>query len=253
MRVGCLTLVVISFLAGCHQRSSESRPQPLVMLAAASTREAVQECAKQFTRETGIEVKVSADDSSKLAEQIVNGAPADVFLSANVKWAEHVKEKGKVQTSVPLLGNALVIVVPKGNSAGIASPGDLSKARKIALAGPTVPAGMYARQALKQLKLLEALEAAGKIVPAENVRVALTFVERGECEAGIVYATDARVTDKVQVAYTFEAEAYEAIVYPLVLLKTANAGAARLYDYLQSPPAQAVFRQHGFVILKSHE
>src|SRR5690349_25109175 len=105
MRTGWVPIVaVVIAVTGCQSKVADTRPQPVVVLAAASTREVVQECAKQFTKETGIEVKVSADDSSKLAEQIVNGAPADLFLSANVKWAEHVKEKGKAQASHHLLG-----------------------------------------------------------------------------------------------------------------------------------------------------
>jgi molybdate transport system substrate-binding protein len=235
---------------GCRSEQPGVRNQPILILAAASTRDALQEAARQFTRDTAVEVKISGDDSSKLAQQIVNGAPADLFLSANEKWADFVKDKGHAQASKKLLGNALVIVTPKGNPAGVTQPDDLRKpaVKKIAVAGPTVPAGLYARQALKHHRLWEALDSAGKIVSGENVRVTLSYVERGECEAGVVYSTDARITDQAASVHTFDPASHDPIVYPLLLLRTDNPAAGKLYDYLQSPPAQAVFRKHGFFL-----
>jgi molybdate transport system substrate-binding protein len=243
--------VNVILMAGCQ--SAKPSSQSVVVLAAASTREAIQEITGLFTRDTGITVHISADDSSKLAEQIVNGSPADLFLSAHEKWASYVKDKGKARSSCRLFGNSLVLVVPKGNPAAVTRPDDLAKAavKRIALAGPTVPAGMYGRQALQKLNVWESLNAARKIVPADNVRTALAFIERGECEAGLVYATDVRVSDKVEKVYTFDPATHDPIVYPLVLLQTDNTAAAKLYDYLQSPPAQAAFRQHGFVCFNS--
>src|SRR5262249_54132984 len=162
-------------------------------LVAASTKDAIQEIATLFGENTKTEVRIIADDSSKLAAQIVNGAPAHLFLSANEKWADFVADKGYEHERVPLLGNTLVIVVPKGNPGGVSRPEDLLRAevKKIALAGPTVPAGIYARQALKHLKLWEPLERSQKVVGGENVRFTLSFVERAEADAGIVYGTDA--------------------------------------------------------------
>ncbi len=124
--------------------------------------------------------------------------PADLFLSANSKWAEFVKDKGFAQEIKTLLGNSLVIVVPKGNPAGVREPRDLTNpaVKHIAIAGPTVPAGIYARQSLKKINLWDDLEKAKKVVSGENVRVTLTYVERGEAEAGIVYATDGKISDK---------------------------------------------------------
>jgi molybdate transport system substrate-binding protein len=152
-----------------------------------------------------------------------------------------------------LLGNTLVLVVPRGNPARVARPEDLAAdaVRKLALAGPTVPAGIYARQALAHLHLLEPLEKEHKIAAGENVRVTLAYVERGEAEAGVVYGSDARITDKVEVAFTFPASTHAPIVYPLVLLRAAepNAGARRFYDYLQGPESATVFLKHGFTRL----
>jgi molybdate transport system substrate-binding protein len=224
----------------------------VLVLAAASTQDALREIADRFTKETGIEVVLNADDSGRLANQIVNGAPADLFLSANEKWADFVREKGFAQEVKPLLGNTLVLVVPRGNPGHVAEAKDLRLpgVRRVALAGPTVPAGIYARQALKKLNLLEEIESRGKVVPGENVRVTLAYVENGEVEAGIVYATDARITDRVEVVATFDPSTHDPIVYPLVLLTRAEGkdGARRLRDFLQGPAAADVFRRAGFTI-----
>jgi len=218
---------------------------------AASTKDAVKEIAAAFTSEKNVEVKINADDSSKLATQIVQDAPAHIFLSANEKWADFVKEKGFAQETTLLLGNSLVIVTPKGNPAGIRRAEDLTKAslQRLAVAGPTVPAGIYARQALKKSNLWDALEADKKIVSGDNVRVTLTYMERGEVEAGIVYATDAKITDKVELVYTFPAETHDPIRYPLVLLKTANPSARSFFEYVQSSEAKGIFAKYGFSIL----
>src|SRR5262249_9152880 len=147
----------------------------------------------------------------------------------------------------------LVVVVPRGNPAGVKNPADLAgdAVKRVAVAGPTVPAGIYARQALKKLKLWDALEKGKKIVSGDNVRATRTFVERGEVEAGVVYATDARITDKAEQVLAFDAADHDPIRYPLVLLEEGqkSAGARALYGHLQSPAAAAVFRKHGFTVL----
>jgi molybdate transport system substrate-binding protein len=251
----CLLMLLMAVPAiGCNRRAAiPTANEPVVVFVAASTKDAVQEIAVAFKSEKGGEVKIDADDSSKLATQIVEEAPAYLFLSANEQWADFVKDKGYVQETVPLLGNSLVIVTPKGNPDGIHTVEDLTKPslQRLAIAGPTVPAGIYGRQALKKLNVWDALEAAKKIVAGDNVRVTLSYVERGECEAGIVYATDARITDKVDLVYTFPSETHDPIRYPLVLLKTGNgsAMARSFFEYLQSPKASEVFARHGFSVL----
>lgn len=248
--------LLLCLALGCSRSpasSTDGGSKSILILVAASTKDAVAENAAAFTKETGIEVKINADDSSKLATQIVKDAPADLFLSANEKWADFVKEKGFAQSTKPLLGNTLVIVAPQGNPAKITKPDDLKSdaVKKIAVAGPTVPAGIYARQALTMLMLWDELEQQKKIVPAENVRVALTYVERGEAEAGVVYGTDARITTKVETVYTFAPETHDKIIYPLVLLQAGqkNDAARKLYGYLQGPAAAVVFQKHGFTRL----
>jgi molybdate transport system substrate-binding protein len=256
---GSLIAIVVFAVLGCGQNPGEPKnssglSQTTVLCAvAASTKDALEEAVAAFTMDTGIKVKLNADDSSKLATQITHDAPADLFLSANEKWAEFVKDEGFATESVPLLGNRLVIVVPNGNPAGVAKPEDLTKeaVKRVAVAGSTVPAGIYARQALTRLQLWDELAKEKKVVAGENVRVTLTYVERGEAEAGVVYATDAGISKKVEAVYTFESTTHDPIVYPLVLLKAGekNEGARKFYEYLQSPAASAIFQKYGFTRL----
>jgi molybdate transport system substrate-binding protein len=239
-------------LAGLRTGGGEEHGQ-VTALVAASTSDAVREAADLFARRHGIEVRLIPDDSSRLATQIVQGAPADLFLSANEKWADFVNAKGLAAESQDLLGNSLVIVVPKGNPARVSRPEDLAglAVRQIAVAGPTVPAGIYAREALKKLGRWEKLEGEQKVVAGENVRATLTYVERGEVEAGVVYATDARISDRVEMVYTFPARTHAPIRYPLVLLQAGagNESARQLYDFLRSPPSEEVFKKYGFTWL----
>ncbi len=241
---------------GCNRDAEMPAAEaPVIAFVAASTKEAIQEIAADFTKEKHIDVKIDADDSSRLALQITQGGPAHLFLSANEKWAEFVSDKGYSGRTTLLLGNSLVIVTPKGNPAMVREPKDLSKpaVTRVALAGPTVPAGIYARQALKNLKVWDSLEASKKIVSGENVRVVLAYVERGEAEAGIAYATDAKISDKVAVAYTFPLAAHDPIRYPLVLLKRGetSTSAQSFFEYLQSSKAKNVFVKCGFTWLET--
>jgi molybdate transport system substrate-binding protein len=250
-----VALAIVAGQAGCTPPgpppSASGDRQPILVSIAASTTDAVQSLADRFTAQTHLPVTLNAGDSPKLAAQIVAGAPASIFLSANRKWADFVDEKGLAIKSTPLLGNRLVLIVPKGNPAKVHTTANLTSAAvgRLALAGPAVPAGMYARQALAKLNLLSALEADGKIVDGDNVRVALAFVERGEADAGIVYATDALVAPGVEVVAAIDPSLHERIIYPLVLLKAAadNPDARRFFEYLQSPDAAAVFDKFGFI------
>jgi molybdate transport system substrate-binding protein len=150
----------------------------------------------------------------------------------------------------PLLTNDLVLVVPKNNPAGIAGPNDLlsSKLTHLALAGEKVPCGIYGKEALVALKLYDPLSQAGKIARGEDVRGTLSYVERGEAEAGIVYSTDALAAPSVTTVYTFDPKTYDKIVYPVVLLKSAPdaAAAKQFYDYLAGEEARAIFAKYQF-------
>jgi molybdate transport system substrate-binding protein len=220
----------------------------VLLSAAASTKDVVEALDQQFNTTSGAEVKVNAGPSNTLAQQIIAGAPADLFLSANQQWADEVKKGGQSAESVPLLANKLVIVVPKENPGGVHEPKDLlgPKVIKIALAGEKVPAGIYAGQALTKLELLAQLS--DKFVRGQDVRNALSFVERGEAEAGIVYSTDVRAAKNVETVYEFDPALHDKIVYVLVLLKhgSNNPAAGELYKFLQSPTADETYKQFGF-------
>jgi molybdate transport system substrate-binding protein len=222
----------------------------LILSAGASTKEAMEALAEQFKADTGTEVKVNLGSSSALAAQILAGAPADLFLSANQQWADEVSKAGHADASVRLLTNSLVIVAPTGNPGDVHKPEDLlsDKVKKIALAGEKVPAGIYADQTLKKLGLLQKLTDANKIVRGQDVRSALSYVVRGEAEAGFVYSTDVSSAPGVSIASEIDPKLHDEIVYVLVLLKHdgENAAAKKLFDFLQSPAADTVYTKFGF-------
>ena len=246
--------VVLASLAGCEAKKETSGPAPasVTVFVAASTKDVVEELASLFRKETGIEVKVSPGPSNTLAAQIAEGAPADLFLSASEEWTDSLQVKGLVLEARRFLGNSLVMVIPRKNPATVKNAGDLrgGSVKKVALAGEKVPAGKYAEQALKALNLYQALLDEKKIVRGQDVRGTLAYVERAEVEAGIVYATDAKVSKEVETAFHFDPKTHEPIVYPLVLLKAAekNESARKLYTFLSSPEARAVFERHGFTV-----
>lgn len=224
--------------------------EPITISAAASTKELVERIAENFTKETGVKVQVNAGSSSSLASQILAGAPVDLFLSANEQWPESLSEAGLAAASSRLLTNKLVLIVPKGNPAGVKSPQDLLQpaVKRIALANEKVPAGMYADQALTKLGLLDQLVSAGKIARGQDVRTALSYVERGEAEAGIVYSTDVPIAKGVEQVHEFDATLHDEIVYVLVLVKRdgAHPAARDLQRYIQSREANPAYQEFGF-------
>lgn len=229
---------------------SESSPSSRVVtvLAAASLTNAIQEVADAWTAESGEQVRISFGPSNALAQQILAGAPADVYLSANEKWADALAAQDQIERRVPLLSNRLVWIVPQGNPAGINDPSEIAgKAKRIALAGENVPAGIYADQSLGSTGLLKTL--ADRIVRGNDVRTTLAYVEQGEVDAGIVYATDAAITDQVTVIGELDPTSYDMIRYPAVLLRNAAPQGADFFEYLQSPAAERIFARHQFVVL----
>jgi molybdate transport system substrate-binding protein len=223
----------------------------VTILTAASATTAIQEIVGSFSA-TNPEwtVHVSGGPSHGLARQILSGAPADLFLSANETWMREVQAAGLVDQQVPLLGNRLVIIVPKGNPSAVRTVGDLLSPRvqRVALAGENVPAGMYAEQFLRSRNVYDSLLRAGKVVRGSDVRAALVFVERAEVDAGIVYATDAAESNRVEVVEAVDPASHDPVVYPLALLKrpAPSRGGQQLYAYLQSEQAAGVFQRHGF-------
>lgn len=229
-------------------------PPPLLVSAAASLSEVIGIVAHAFERETGTRVLLNVAGSQILATQIIEGAPVDVFVSADVRQMARTIDAGliDIDQTVELLSNQLVVVVPSDRPGTVTHPDDLTDAliRRVALGDPeAVPAGVYAREYLKNVGVWGAV--AGKIVPTRNVRAALRAVELGAAEAAVVYRTDVATSLGVVVAFEVPLEGGPRIVYPAgVSTDPPNReGAARFQDFLQSPEARRLFEASGFVSL----
>ena len=232
-----------------------SRADTLVVFAAASLTNALQEIGRQFESNSGHAVRFSFAASSALARQIEAGAQAQVFLSADEQWMDYLAARRLVvpTSRIDLLGNSLVLVTPAGSTAQVAlRPGfDLARLLgdgRLATGDPAhVPVGKYAKDALVHFGVWGIAES--KLVRADSVRAALALVERGEVPAGIVYATDAAVTPKVRVAARFPADSHPPITYPAAIIAGQDGPAARAFHaWLRSEPARAIFLRHGFSI-----
>ncbi|MES2708442.1 MAG: molybdate ABC transporter substrate-binding protein [Verrucomicrobiota bacterium] len=222
--------------------------------AAASLADALKEIDTAFTRETGVRVALNLGASSTLARQIEEGAPADVFFSADLAKMDALAAKGlvKTETREDQLSNSLVIVVPADSALKIRKAEDLtgSKVRRVATGDPkAVPVGIYAKTYLEKTGLWK--EVGPKIVATENVRTALAAVESGNVEAGIVYKTDAAISKKVKIACEIPALPDQKITYPMAALKAAAQPelAVKYLDYLDTPASKATFRKFGFIVL----
>ena len=239
--------------AGAPPRAVVRSPQKVLVFAAASTSEVIEELKSIFSP-IGIQLQSSYASSSTLAQQILHGADADVFISADQESANLLAKKLLVAESKPLLGNRLVVIVPADSTLEVHSPADLASAKldRIAVGDPdSVPAGKYAKRALVKLGVWDKLQ--GKVVSAADVRQALTYVETGAAAAGVVYATDAAASKKVRVACEIPEEITGPVRYPVVLLTHANKNAAAkvFYRFLFSEQAADIFRKHGFTVLDS--
>jgi molybdate transport system substrate-binding protein len=227
-----------------------------LVFAAASTTNALQELAPAFARATGHEVEFAFGASSDLARQAVAGAPADAFLSADAVRMDTLDKAGLVQpgTRVDLLSNRLVVVVPSDVKGRLVGPEGLKGVKRLALADPAaVPAGVYAKAWLEKAGLWKALEP--KVVPALDVRAALSAVESGRVDAGVVYATDAAQSKKVKVAFAVPDADAPRITYPVAALakgKAPEAGRA-FVRFLQTDEARKVFARQGFIVLGGKE
>lgn len=249
------TIIILFFYLCLAGNLNAAEPnKKIVVFAAASLTDAITEIAAIYEKEKNIEIQTSFASSSTLAKQIENGAPADIFISADTKWMQYLKEKNALNdaTITNLLGNRLVLIAPKGKGFKI----NVDKSFNIANAfegklctGETesVPVGIYAKQALKSLNWWDAIKS--RIVGTQDVRAALVTVERGECAAGIVYETDASVSDKVQRVLTLPINSHDLIVYPISLTKHNKSNAMRFYDFLKSDSAKAIFMRYGFQFL----
>ncbi len=250
MRVLQLITGVAAILALLCGPVGADDSRPLTVFAAASTTSALQEVTALYEAQGNDAVRTVFASSGVLARQIDNGAPADLFLSANVKWMEWLAGRGLLAGDpVPLLGNALVLIQPADAAGTLGLDDALAGAlegERLAVGDPDhVPAGIYARAALERMGLWDALEP--RLVRMQNVRAALLLVERGEAAAGIVYASDAADSPRVRQADSFPAESHAPIVYPAAVLAEGDRDRARQFlDFLRSADAAQIFRRHGF-------
>ena len=244
-----------AFCAG-QSPSVHAQDKTLTMFAAASMKNAVDDINAAFTKQTGIKVVSSYAASSALAKQIENGAPADVFASADLEWMDYVAQKKLIKdnTRVSLLSNRLVLIAPKDSKIGNVTIGPGFDLAKLAGDGKittgdvrAVPVGKYAKAALEKLGSWQAAER--KFAMAENVRAALLLVARGEATLGIVYETDAKVEPGVKIVGAFPPDSHPAIVYPVALTATAKPEAAQYLSFLRSQAAKSTFEKYGFTFL----
>lgn len=234
------------------------KAEDVVVFAAASLKTALDGVAAEFMAQTGHQVTISYGGSNALAQQIIAGAPADLFLSSAVNWMDAVEQAGLLAnaTRTDLWGNHLVLVAKEAALVDLA-PVDLTSVDLAGLLGDgklsmamvdAVPAGQYGKAALQTLGLWDAV--APKVAQAENVRAALALVALGEAPFGVVYASDAVAEPGVTVVATFPSDSHPAIVYPgALLVGAADAADRAFYDALNTSAADASFAAQGFMIL----
>lgn len=250
-------ILVASFvLAGALPAAAQDKT--ITVFAAASMKNALDDVNAAYTAKAGVKVTTSYGPSSGLARQIEQGAPADVFISADTDWMDYAISRKNVNepTRVNLLGNSIVLIAPKDSKIDNVAIGrgfDLAKLAgdgKVATGDvKSVPSGKYAKAALEKLGSWQATEA--KFAMADNVRAALLLVARNEAVLGIVYATDARVEPGVKVVGTFPADSHPAIIYPVAATTTAKPETAGYLTFLRSTAAKNIFEKYGFKHLAS--
>jgi molybdate transport system substrate-binding protein len=248
-------------LAGLAAATLAPRPasaednKPVLVFAAASLTTAFNAIGAEWEKATGNKVSFSFAASSALARQMESGAPADVFVSADLRWMDWAAEKKLIKddSRETLLGNALVLIAPLDSTTDLKIAKDFPLAKAIGDsrlatgAIPAVPVGNYAKQALTNLGVWAEIEP--RIAGAESVRAALALVARGEAQFGIVYSTDAKSEPKVKVIDTFPADSHDPVVYPIALTaNSTNPDAAAFLAYLRSPTAEKILTEQGFTI-----
>ena len=233
---------------------SSAHAAKILVSAAASLTDALNEIARTYGAKSKNTVRFNFGPSNGLARQIEEGAPADIFFSADLPQMDALDKNGRLEpgTRKNLLSNQLVIIVPADSKLAISSPKDLLKAevKKIALAEPTsVPVGVYSSKYLSDEGLWDQVKP--KVVPVQDVRATLASVESGNVEAGFVYKTDAAISKKVKIVYEVPIHKGPKIIYPIAIVKESKRkDAARDFlNYVQSPAAKETFKKYGFVIL----
>lgn len=240
----------VAILIAPHATRAQS--SDVLIFAAASLKNVIDDLAAPCKQATGVAYKASYAASSTLAKQIAEGAPADIFISADLEWMDDAANRHLIDAAsrVNLLGNDLVLVAPKASTVALTIAPNFGLAAalgngRLALGDPAaVPAGLYAKAALMSLGVWNSV--AAHLAPAENVRVALLLVSRAEAPLGIVYRTDALADATVKIVGVFPESSHPPIVYPAALTIRASAPARKVLDYLRGPAARAIFEKQGF-------
>jgi molybdate transport system substrate-binding protein len=255
-RRSSLTLLFAASVVGCIPTATHAQGRDVLVFAAASLKNALDDITAQWQRDTGKKAVVSYAASNTLIRQIEQGAPADIFISADLDWMDYGQQKNliKPETRTNLLGNRIVLVAPK--DANISSvniqPGfdlaSLLKGGRLAMGNvDAVPAGKYGKAALEKLGAWDGVK--DKLAQAESVRAALLLVSRAEAPLGIVYQTDATSDPAVKIVGTFPESSHPPIIYPIALTKDAGPYAQAFLNYLRSPAARPAFERQGFYVL----
>lgn len=248
--------LAFTILCGATSSPVLAQDKSLTVFAAASMKNALDDIDAAYIAKTGIKIVASYAASSALAKQIEQGAPADIFASADTDWMDYAISKKTIKepTRVNLLGNSMVLIAPKDSTIDNVTIGqgfDLAKLAgdgKIATADvKSVPVGKYAKASLEKLGAWSAAEP--KFAMTENVRAALALVARGEAALGIVYSTDAKVEPGVKIVGTFPADSHPPIIYPVAATATARVEAADYLAFLRSSAAKTIFEKYGFTFL----
>jgi molybdate transport system substrate-binding protein len=238
--------------------SATAQEKTIIVFAAASMKNALDDIDAAYTAKTGVKIIVSYGPSSGLAKQIEQGAPADVFISADTDWMDYAIAKKNISepSRVNLLGNSIVLIAPKDSKIGNVTIGAGFDLAKLAGGGriatgdvKSVPVGKYAKAALEKLGSWQAAEA--KFAMTDNVRAALTLVARDEAALGIVYSTDAKVEPGVKIVGTFPADSHPAIIYPVAATTTAKPATSDYLAFLRSTAAKNILEKYGFKFLVS--
>lgn len=243
-------------LFGSPSLAADADKPSITVFAAASLTNALQELGDGFTKETSIPIRFSFAASSTLAREIENGAPADVFLSADQEWMDYLQTRNLVRadTRRDVLGNRLVLIAPADSAIKLKIEprfplaAALGKGRLATGDPDSVPVGRYAREALTALGVWN--DVADRVVRADSVRSALAFVDRAEAPLGIVYETDALIDKRVRVVDVFPADSHKPIVYPIALTVAAKIEAARFVAYIRGPAGVVAFKAYGFTPLR---
>ena len=247
-----IALVLLNIL-GCNNQflTPWLPPNRVIVYASSSTIDALEEIREHFFQLTKISVELNFGSTATLATQIIQGADVDLFLSADQMWADNVVSSQNISVErIKLLGNKLVVAVPKKAKYRIKSIEDMLDCsfRVLAMANPDslVPAGVYAKQVLKNLNLWEKLS--HKLVYGENVRTALHYLETESVQAAIVYRTDALASSLVRIELEISSELHRDLQYNLVLLERGNRSDAafHLFSYLKGEEARQIFKKKGF-------